>query len=76
MQQSPVQQSNWAAEYDSTMTISITGLLGIPEISTGDDLALVISNLDFEFQSGDILVITSKIVSKSEGRLKIGRAHV
>ena len=69
MQQSPVQQSNWAAEYDSTMTISITGLLGIPEISTGDDLALVISNLDFEFQSGDILVITSKIVSKSEGRL-------
>ena len=45
---------------------------GIPEIAVGDDLAAIIGDrLDVPGdrpQDGDILVITSKIVSKAEGR--------
>ncbi|MHA6667549.1 coenzyme F420-0:L-glutamate ligase [Homoserinimonas sp. A447] len=44
---------------------------GIPEIDAGDDLALIIGDLleaDDHLRDGDILVITSKIVSKAEGR--------
>lgn len=41
---------------------------GIPEVRTGDDLvALIAANAELE--DGDILVVTSKIVSKSEGRI-------
>ena len=44
---------------------------GIPEITEGDDLATIIGDR-FESeqpQDGDILVVTSKIVSKAEGRV-------
>ncbi|MHA6694167.1 coenzyme F420-0:L-glutamate ligase [Homoserinimonas sp. A520] len=44
---------------------------GIPEIVSGDDLALIIGDLlegDDALKDGDILVVTSKIVSKAEGR--------
>jgi Uncharacterized conserved protein len=44
---------------------------GIPEISAGDDLAAIIGDRLENTgapQDGDILVITSKIVSKAEGR--------
>lgn len=45
-------------------------LRGIPEIHAGDDLAeLIVRALDGErLLDGDILVVTSKIVSKAEGR--------
>lgn len=47
-------------------------LPGVPMVKTGDDLPGLIldalSKNDFELTSGDILVIASKIVSKSEGR--------
>ena len=49
------------------MKISIEGIDGLPEISRGDDLAaLIVGSVDLE--DGDIVVVTSKIVSKSEGR--------
>ncbi|MFF0297859.1 coenzyme F420-0:L-glutamate ligase [Kitasatospora sp. NPDC004614] len=41
---------------------------GLPEIAEGDDIAELIAKAG-EFEDGDILVITSKIVSKAEGRL-------
>ncbi|RKE19352.1 coenzyme F420-0:L-glutamate ligase [Streptomyces sp. TLI_171] len=41
---------------------------GLPEIGEGDDLAELIAKAD-EFEDGDIVVVTSKVVSKSEGRL-------
>lgn len=49
---------------------------GIPEIVAGDDLAAIIGDLlegddalsDCALHDGDILVVTSKIVSKAEGR--------
>ena len=42
---------------------------GIPEITAGDDLAAILGDaLDGGVEDGDILVVTSKILSKAEGR--------
>jgi len=50
--------------------ISIFALDGIPEIHPGDDLAQLLGDaLEGTIEAGDILVITSKIVSKAEGRI-------
>jgi coenzyme F420-0:L-glutamate ligase / coenzyme F420-1:gamma-L-glutamate ligase len=54
-------------------SITITALPGIPLIQAGDDLPLLIQDamarLGLQFQPDDALVVTSKIVSKAEGRL-------
>jgi coenzyme F420-0:L-glutamate ligase/coenzyme F420-1:gamma-L-glutamate ligase len=47
---------------------SIEGIEGMPEVSPGDDLAALIVGAT-DLADGDILVVTSKIVSKSEGRV-------
>jgi coenzyme F420-0:L-glutamate ligase/coenzyme F420-1:gamma-L-glutamate ligase len=52
----------------------VFGIPGIPEISPGDDLAALIataarSEAGPGLRDGDILIITSKIVSKAEGRV-------
>ena len=51
---------------------SVEALEGIPEIVAGDDLATIIGDAiersSSGLQPGDILAITSKIVSKAEGR--------
>ncbi|GAA1924200.1 hypothetical protein GCM10009775_15670 [Microbacterium aoyamense] len=50
--------------------LSVWALEGIPEIVPGDDLvALIASAARGELQGGDIVVVTSKIVSKAEGRI-------
>jgi len=53
-------------------SISIFPLTGIPLIQPGDDLPLILGNaierLDRALQTGDVLVIAQKIVSKAEGR--------
>ncbi len=55
------------------MTISIHPVRGLPEISEGDDLALLIGDLLTEsglgLQPGDVVVVTHKVVSKAEGRM-------
>jgi coenzyme F420-0:L-glutamate ligase/coenzyme F420-1:gamma-L-glutamate ligase len=49
---------------------SIEGVEGLPEITKGDDLAaLIVEALAEPLADGDILVVTSKIVSKAEGRV-------
>lgn len=50
------------------MTVSVLPVLGIPEIHPGDDLAAVIAERA-ELSSGDVVVVTQKVVSKAEGRL-------
>jgi coenzyme F420-0:L-glutamate ligase/coenzyme F420-1:gamma-L-glutamate ligase len=56
---------------------SVWGLTGMPEIAAGDDLVALIGDAaeaqaivksDDALRDGDILVVTSKIVSKAEGR--------
>ncbi len=43
---------------------------GIPEVLPGDDLpALILTAAEGLFRSGDVVVVTHKIVSKAEGRL-------
>ncbi|KAB1645153.1 coenzyme F420-0:L-glutamate ligase [Gulosibacter chungangensis] len=54
--------------------MSVWALTGIPEIQPGDDLVEVIlaaleRDPDEPLEDGDILVITSKILSKAEGRI-------
>lgn len=56
-----------------TPSLNIVAIPGIPLIKAGDDLANIIAtaceNSGYKLQDGDILVVSSKIVSKSEGRL-------
>ena len=50
--------------------VSIFAIDGLPEIHPGDDLAGMLGDaLGDTLVDGDILVITSKIVSKAEGRI-------
>src|SRR6478752_557078 len=49
--------------------LTILPVLGIPEIQSGDDLVALLASAAPELQDGDILVVTSKIVSKAEGRI-------
>ncbi len=55
------------------MTISIIPVTGLPEIAPGDDLARLLGDAlaDSEtgLQSGDVVVVTHKVVSKAEGRV-------
>ncbi len=50
----------------------VFGLPGMPEIRPGDDLVEVLTSAltDTPPADGDILLVTSKIVSKSEGRIR------
>src|SRR5260370_2714075 len=49
--------------------LTVTGVPGLPEITAGADLALLISDAAADLRDGDIVVVTSKIVSKAEGRV-------
>jgi coenzyme F420-0:L-glutamate ligase / coenzyme F420-1:gamma-L-glutamate ligase len=42
---------------------------GLPEVRPGDDLAALIAAAAPELADGDVLLVTSKIVSKAEGRV-------
>ena len=50
-------------------TVTVTGIGGLPEIQAGADLASLITQAAPELADGDILVVTSKIISKSEGQV-------
>ena len=55
------------------MSIELTAIPGIPLIQPGDDLPGILlhaaRSAGLDFQSGDVLVVAQKIVSKAEGRL-------
>ena len=48
--------------------VTVIGVTGLPEITAGSDLAALIADAA-DLRDGDILVVTSKIVSKAEGRV-------
>lgn len=50
------------------MILTVLPVPGIPEIVAGDDLAAIIGDALPGLEDGDILAVTSKIVSKAEGR--------
>ncbi|MHA3700983.1 coenzyme F420-0:L-glutamate ligase [Jatrophihabitans sp. YIM 134969] len=49
--------------------VEILPVTGIGEVVPGDDLAAVVGDAAPWLRSGDVVVVTSKIVSKAEGRL-------
>ncbi|KOX06218.1 F420-dependent oxidoreductase [Micromonospora sp. NRRL B-16802] len=51
------------------MRLEILPVLGIGHVTEGDDLAALIATAAPWLRDGDVLVVTSKIVSKAEGRL-------
>ena len=54
--------------------IELFGLRSLPEVKPGDDIADLISvalrSEGLELQSGDVLVVAQKVVSKAEGRVE------
>lgn len=46
----------------------VLGVEGLPEVRPGDDVAALIAAAT-ELQDGDVVVVTSKLLSKAEGRL-------
>jgi coenzyme F420-0:L-glutamate ligase / coenzyme F420-1:gamma-L-glutamate ligase len=50
--------------------VELCGVEGLPEISPGDDLAALIVDAAPALQSGDVVVVAQKVVSKAEGRLR------
>jgi coenzyme F420-0:L-glutamate ligase/coenzyme F420-1:gamma-L-glutamate ligase len=50
----------------------VHGVAGLPEVRPGDDLAALIAQAAPGLRPGDVLVVTSKIVSKAEGRVLPG----
>lgn len=51
------------------MRLEILPVLGIGDVTHGDDLAALVATAAPWLRDGDVLVVTSKIVSKAEGRL-------
>lgn len=53
--------------------VRLIGIEGLPEVSPGDDLAgfivSAVRDQEIVLEDGDILVVTSKVVSKAEGRV-------
>ncbi|MFJ9040563.1 coenzyme F420-0:L-glutamate ligase [Streptomyces sp. NPDC102406] len=47
----------------------VWAVAGIPEVREGDDLAKLIVAAEPSLADGDVLLVTSKIVSKAEGRI-------
>ncbi|MGH8891146.1 MAG: coenzyme F420-0:L-glutamate ligase [Acidothermaceae bacterium] len=54
------------------MALQVWGIEGLGEVVAGDDLAVLIAATAPDLRDGDIVVVTSKIVSKAEGRLVAG----
>jgi coenzyme F420-0:L-glutamate ligase/coenzyme F420-1:gamma-L-glutamate ligase len=55
--------------HDASVMLSILPISGIPDVKPGDDLAELITTAAPWLVDGDVLVVTSKIVSKAEGNL-------
>lgn len=55
-----------------TEQITVTPVRGLPEITAGDDLAGLLCAAEPAPADGDVVVVTSKVVSKAEGRVVAG----
>jgi coenzyme F420-0:L-glutamate ligase / coenzyme F420-1:gamma-L-glutamate ligase len=58
-----------AAEAVREEPVTVLAVTGLPEIPAGADLAAMIAAAVPDLRAGDILVVTSKIISKAEGRV-------
>lgn len=58
---------------ERTTRLEVLAVQGIPEVRAGDDLSALIAASGVPLQDGDVVVVTSKAVSKAEGRLVAAR---
>ncbi|OBA83155.1 coenzyme F420-0:L-glutamate ligase [Mycobacterium sp. 1164966.3] len=56
-------------EHGTGSTVEILPVTGLPEFRPGDDLSAAIAAAAPWLRDGDVVVVTSKVVSKCEGRL-------
>jgi coenzyme F420-0:L-glutamate ligase / coenzyme F420-1:gamma-L-glutamate ligase len=56
-------------EHGAASTIEILPVTGLPEFRPGDDLSAAVAAAAPWLRDGDVVVVTSKVVSKCEGRL-------
>ncbi|MFF7365964.1 coenzyme F420-0:L-glutamate ligase [Streptomyces sp. NPDC008125] len=57
------------AETGAVPSFRVWALPGLPEVRAGDDVAKLIAAAEPGLADGDVLLVTSKIVSKAEGRI-------
>ncbi|MDV3126875.1 coenzyme F420-0:L-glutamate ligase [Mycobacterium sp. 21AC1] len=60
-----------SAEHGSADLVEILPVPGLPEFGPGDDLAGTLAGAAPWLRDGDVLVVTSKVVSKCEGRIVV-----
>ncbi len=58
-----------AGDHGTAAPVEILPVTGLPEFRPGDDLAAAICTAAPWLRDGDIVVVTSKVVSKCEGRI-------
>ena len=58
-----------SADHGTAAAIEVLPVTGLPDFRDGDDLAGAIAAAAGWLRNGDVVVVTSKIVSKCEGRL-------
>ncbi len=58
-----------AIEHGAAAAVEILPVTGLPEFRPGDDLTAAIATAAPWLRDGDVVVVTSKVVSKCEGRL-------
>jgi coenzyme F420-0:L-glutamate ligase / coenzyme F420-1:gamma-L-glutamate ligase len=56
-------------EHGTAATVEILPVTGLPEFRPGDDLTAALAAAAPWLRDGDVLVVTSKVLSKCEGRL-------
>ena len=56
-------------DHGTAAPVQILPVIGLPEFRPGDDLAAAICSAAPWLQDGDVVVVTSKVVSKCEGRI-------
>jgi coenzyme F420-0:L-glutamate ligase/coenzyme F420-1:gamma-L-glutamate ligase len=56
-------------DHGTAAPVQILPVIGLPEFRPGDDLAAAICAAAPWLQDGDVVVVTSKVVSKCEGRI-------
>ena len=61
--------SDRSAEHGAAATVEIMPVLGLPEFRPGDDVAAAIATAAPWLRDDDVVVVTSKVLSKSEGRI-------
>lgn len=58
-----------APEHGSAAPVQILPVSGLPDFRPGDDLVTALSGAADWLRDGDVVVVTSKVVSKCEGRI-------